>query len=127
MDSLVFTLTNTTEESGPDSANGHHFYLGLLSMGGHVFGPDTLPEAHMIATFGPLAKPVFSQDPFAYLINDSLMPSTAAIGYNEPSPIPSGTVVTVQSYLYANFPKAKFTSFQQATSPFSVTRTLTLP
>jgi hypothetical protein len=117
MDSLVFTVTNTTEDS---SASG---YLGLLSMTGGVSGLDSLilVQGLMAASGG------ISQGPEVILTNGQISNlNNGAIGYNEP-PVVSGSVVTLRGYLYANAPHRSFTNFQQATSPFIVVRQIKLP
>jgi hypothetical protein len=119
MDSLVFTVTNTTEDSS--SIN----YLGLLSMSGSVSGPDSsvLVQGLMVASGG------ITQSPTVFLTNGKISNlDKGAIGYNEP-PDTSGSIVTFRSYLYANASRktVTFTHFQQATSPFIIVRTIKLP
>jgi hypothetical protein len=118
MDSLVFTVTNTTEDSTAT------YYLGLLSMSGSILGPDSLAlvEGVIAASGGGI-----SQAPQVQLINGKFSDPNGLIGYNEP-PDTSGSIVTFRSYLYANLSLAteRFTYFQQATSPY-VVRTLKLP
>ena len=116
LDSLVFTLINTTQ----DSTTG--YYLGLLTIRGGVSGPDSLDQEFMDVS----SDLGFTSDGTIqpYLINDTLV--GAAIGYNEP-PNKSGTVVTIQSHLVARPSKITFTYFQQATSPFTITRSIRLP
>jgi hypothetical protein len=119
MDSLVFTVTNTTEDSTASN------YLGLLSMSGYVSGPDSavLVQGAIVASGG------ISQAPGVVLTNGKISNLTnGAIGYNEP-PVVSGSVVTLRSYVSANLSIAteRFTYFQQATSPFIVVRTIKLP
>ena len=117
MDSLVFTITNTTEDS---TANQ---YVGLIGMSGSVSGPDSLE-----LTVGAIsATGEINQTP-ALVIVDGVITngSRGLIGYNEP-PVKRGSVVTFRSSLFGNSPKIKLSNFATATSPFTVIRTLTLP
>ncbi len=117
MDSLVFTVTNTTEDS---SANG---YLGLISMTGRVSGPDSVSLTHgVIAASGGISQAPALTIEHGEITNGS----KGLIGYNEP-PAKSGAVVTFRSYVYGNSPKIKISNFSTAASPYSVVRTLTLP
>ena len=120
MDSLVFTLTNTTEDS--ITTPGSEYYLGLLTMRGGVVGPDSLEQDFLTVS----SDSGFTSDGTItpYLQNDTLV--QAAIGYNEP-PNKSGTMVTIQGHLLARAPKASFKYFQQATSPYTVTHSIRLP
>ncbi len=131
MDSLAFTITNTGSKfsNGFDShGDSIYGYAGTLTMSGRVFGSDSLEEAHMDVTFGSVANPIMTQSPTCYIVNDSLPSNGMIINYQEP-PVPSGTVVTVRSYLYAMPSKVAFKKFQQATTPYpyNVVRTITLP
>ncbi len=117
MDSLVFTVTNTTEDSTAT------YYLGLLTMNGGVSGPDSLA----LVQGGINASGGINQSGEVILFNGKISDPNGLIGYNEP-PDTSGSIVTFRSYLYANVSIATehFTYFQQATSPI-VVRTLKLP
>lgn len=116
LDSLVFTLTNATQDSTSS------YYLGLLTIRGGVSGPDSLEQEFMEVS----SDSGFTSDGTIqpYLMNDTLV--GAAIGYNEP-PNKSGTVVTIRSYLWAQPSKAAFTYFQRALSPYSIMRNFKLP
>jgi hypothetical protein len=116
-DSLVFTVTNTTE----DSTHGN--YLGLLTMNGYVSGPDSL----VLVQGGINASGGINQSAGIILFNGKISDPDGLIGYNEP-PDTSGSIVTFRSYLSANLSIAteRFTYFQQATSPI-VVRTIKLP
>ena len=116
LDSLVFTLTNATQDSTSN------YYLGLLTIHGGVSGPDSLEQEFMEVSSDSAFTSDGSIQP--YLFNDTLV--GAAIGYNEP-PNKSGTVVTIRSYLWAQPSKAAFTYFQRALSPYSIMRSFKLP
>ena len=120
LDSLVFTLTNTTEEYRHDS-NGV-YYLGLLNMRGSVSGPGSLLQDILEVSSDSGFTSDGTMTP--YLFNDTLV--GAAIGYNEP-PNKSGTFITIRSHLLARQSKVVFSYFQQATSPYTVVRTFKLP
>ncbi len=117
-DSLVFTVTNTTE----DSTQGR--YEGVLTWTGYVSGPDSLALVQGVidASGDGISQPVQ-----IVLINGKISNTNAAVGYNEP-PVTSGSIVTLRSYLDANLSIAaeRFKYFQQATSPI-VVRTIKLP
>ena len=117
MDSLVFSVTNTTEDS---SSTG---YLGLIGFTGGVSGPDSVALTHgVIAASGGI-----SQSPGLTIANGIITNgSRGLIGYNEP-PVQSGAVVTFRGYLYGNSPRIKIANFATAASPFTVIRTLNLP
>ncbi len=92
-DSLVFTVTNTTE----DSTNSN--YLGLIGMSGRVFGPDSLV---LVQGFIAASGGGISQTVEALLLNGKIYnTANGVIGYNEP-PDTSGSIVTFRSYLSAN-------------------------
>jgi len=120
LDSLVFTITNTTESSDTDS----YYYLGLLTIRGGVSGPDSLDQDFLSVS----SDSGFTSDGTIqpYLSNDTI--ADGAIGYNEP-PNKSGTIVTIASHLVARPPKAHliYTYFQRAISPYTVVRRFKLP
>jgi hypothetical protein len=117
MDSLVYTVINTTEDSNVNE------YEGLISMTGNASGPDSayLSDGLMAASGG------IDQSVSATLTNGQITNLVkGVIGYSEP-PDTKGAIVTFRGYMYANNPIISFTNFQRATSPYIVERTLTLP
>ncbi len=116
MDSLPFTLINATQDSTAT------YYLGLLTMRGSVSGPDSLIQDFL--TVSSDSGFTSDGDISPYLDNDTLV--NASIGFNEP-PNRSGTIVTIRSHLLARMPKANFTYFQQAQSPYIVEHRIKLP
>jgi len=120
MDSLVFSITNTIENTYGDTS-----YLGLLTMNGNLAGPDSLIQARFHIAFG--ADPNGS-DINTYLANNQLIQGVSR-GYTVPQDYKSGTVVTAWSFVWANIPKnyASYSHYQQSISPYSVKRTFILP
>jgi hypothetical protein len=117
MDSLVYTVINTTEDSSST------YYLGLIGMTGNASGPDSayLSEGLMAASGG------INQSVGATLTNGQISNlAKGVIGYNEPPDV-SGAIVTFKGYIYANNPIITFTNFQRASSPYIVVRTIKLP
>ncbi len=117
MDSLVYSVINTTEDSNANE------YEGLISMTGNASGPDSaFLSGGLMAASGGIDQSVgatLTNGLITNLVN-------GVIGYSEP-PDTKGALVTFRGYIYANNPNVKFTSFQRAVSPFIVERTLTLP
>lgn len=116
MDSLPFTITNTTQDSLPT------YYLGLITILGGVAGPDSLMQDFLEVSSDSGFTSDGTMTP--YLNSDTLV--NASIGFNEP-PNKSGTMVTVRSHLLARMPSARFTYFQQAASPYTVEHSIRLP
>jgi hypothetical protein len=130
MDSLVFSISDSIGyRFSPDSNGTDSGYLGILTMTGKLAGPDSLLEARFNIKFGA-ADSIGSQIN-TYLVNDQV-PTGITKQYacgNAPNYYKNGTIVTVWSIVWAKIPSnfGSFAYFQQAISPYSIQRTITLP
>jgi hypothetical protein len=130
MDSLVFSISDSIGyRFSPDSNSTDSGYLGILTLTGKLAGPDSLLQARFNFKFG--AADSTGSQINTYLDNDQV-PTGITKEYacgDAPNYYKNGTVVTVWSIVWAKIPSnfGSYTYYQQAISPYSIQRTITLP